>query len=169
MDCRRWWRRSFAIRPSTYRLDGTHVCATQVHRFWKAKAQHASPTPHLSSASKIARAQQHRAIPCALKHQASARLSRLATSRVHLYLYSAAQNADNCCYTHQQALHKLKKSASALRHVPTGIAAPIIALVSGLYSAPSHLQPVHRLCELTSCGRYRCSSAPCAENRSCTD
>ena len=105
MDCRRRRRRSFAIRPSTYRPDCTHACTTHVHRFWKAKAQHASPTPHLSSASKIARAQQHRAIPCALKHQASARLSCLATSRVHLYFYSAAQNADNCCYTHQQALH----------------------------------------------------------------
>ena len=54
----------------------THVWITQVHRFWKAKAQHASPTPQLSSSSYIARALQHRAIACGLEHHASARLSR---------------------------------------------------------------------------------------------
>ena len=95
LDCRRRWRRSFAIRLSSYRTDHphfhyfmliTHVWTTQMQRFWKAKAQHASATPQLSRSSYCATIPEHRAIASALTHQASARFSCLAASHIRTCL-----------------------------------------------------------------------------------
>ena len=134
----------------------THIWITQVHRFWKAKAQHASPTPQLSSSSYIARALQHRAIACGLEHQASATLSRFgavesAQRFLHLWFMAPDKN------TTRSSSEALTSTLQAQEQRICS-AAPITAAVTRLCSAPSHLHPVHRLCELTSGGRYRCSS-----------
>ena len=102
VDCRRRWRRSFAVRLCTYTTDHCHSTHAQLPRlllllrahcsclqdprarFWKGKEQHAARgiqhCPAAPTSPNLARALKHHSIASALQHQASVRMLRHAAS-----------------------------------------------------------------------------------------
>ena len=130
----------------------THIC------FYNAKARHTSPAPHLSSSSHAARVLQHRAMACALQHQASASLSSPATPALkRLLAQLALHNNTTYCLLHEkhiQALHRLRKNASApMQHDATGVPAPLTAVVARRHGASSPVSAVHKLKHQTTISR----------------